>query len=1298
MTCRKCPALLLTATTMTGGKGGIRERIRLIAKKPKTVAAALVALLLIAAIAVGCTFTGAKEKTREPTEAPATAAPSAEPTAAPIPTPTEKPEAEIPQSILFLRSDSTDYETVAREYAGAYVGQFIQAIPESSFKAEEATVETRIMEVREDGEAFIFQAHIGFVPADPDRFAEVVGAGNGGWNEEGQRFYVWRYFCLEKRENGWTGVDLDVLDSYSEYTAVYGDYFTSVPGPGADAAIREAAIAFNKGSHAEGEVSCESHVLVAKESAPGSGGSTVETYYLMILYQAYDWVDGAPKAVSGSYIPSALTFEVSPEGEYTLLEYWTPRDSPFYWDDLRAKFPADVPDEDLNDQNPKYLERVLASNDAQARAYFAASREPADEVFLDMAKPMVEDYCRKTGRLCREEGTVVRYADGVSVDVFYPTLGRRYTVAVAFAKGEDGVWAPLYGGATLIEDRDRGFAELIPDLGTQTVPEPVLQAAMKLARTMLDYYEEGCGYVFDEAKLTGITQINTGTAGLTEAVNLYLVEYRFLPAADQEIMLAGGMTMEDGYLTEWGSTGQPYLLMLVEDVDGGEHWTKICTTNTDTILTEYGTPEMLEKYGNAYTAAAVELRAKAREQQSLLDPRGFSVASPASNPEMIGQDWAKAFAARFTQAPEDDPYYCRNMEVRRCEVYAESLLNEPKQYVYVMSFACDPADADSFCSQLAGWGQDTEHPDWLRFDWFVVLEDDLKGGWECAQAGSGGYGGWGYLNYGWEANELLDRMVTEQVSGEDALMLLPLIDWHEFDRQYQFDSDTWDALWRKLYEACVGEGRIYDAQRSLQWSDVYFYDQLYRDMYVILGFLHADAAYSESLATILSRQYAYDPIGFEQSLGFFPEERQREIRVTLEATPFSEVYGYWMEFFDLAGQPITNEDGWYHLTASSMIRLIWTGEAPEGIRLLYAPAGTEAYDQTRLLIQRSLREEDRKRGEVSFMVSELDGLDGYGHLYGELDNGWVFRRGGDYNVLRDPEVDSVNLSRTDITLFRIGESYTLRAAVSPEGIRANIRWISQDPKVATVDENGTVTAVGPGTTEIIASVGGFGATCTVRVPATEQNEDEQQGNDDSQQSEKKIRTLILPVEIILTGRGETYSIQPGITPRDSGEKIRWTSSDPTVARVDENGTVTAVSDGKAVIRAAAERVWAECAVRVEQLESKGSGSVIAALHIYDGPTLEKREPEGQRRVILDGSDPDEAEAINEIKSIIDGIRFWTDDELVDRVAFYYDGDIVFSDREFVYYFSFDKRTVFYDRYFSTISKKDMEYIKSIAGE
>lgn len=62
LTCEKRTAILTTATTMTGSGRSIKERIALIVKKPKMAIYTLVAVLLVAAIAVGCTFTGAKER------------------------------------------------------------------------------------------------------------------------------------------------------------------------------------------------------------------------------------------------------------------------------------------------------------------------------------------------------------------------------------------------------------------------------------------------------------------------------------------------------------------------------------------------------------------------------------------------------------------------------------------------------------------------------------------------------------------------------------------------------------------------------------------------------------------------------------------------------------------------------------------------------------------------------------------------------------------------------------------------------------------------------------------------------------------------------------------------------------------------------------------------------------------------------------------------------------------------------------------------------------------------------------
>jgi beta-lactamase regulating signal transducer with metallopeptidase domain len=55
---RDAGTLLVSATTMIGNKRSIKERIELITKKPKTTFYTLIAVLLIAVIAIGCTFTG----------------------------------------------------------------------------------------------------------------------------------------------------------------------------------------------------------------------------------------------------------------------------------------------------------------------------------------------------------------------------------------------------------------------------------------------------------------------------------------------------------------------------------------------------------------------------------------------------------------------------------------------------------------------------------------------------------------------------------------------------------------------------------------------------------------------------------------------------------------------------------------------------------------------------------------------------------------------------------------------------------------------------------------------------------------------------------------------------------------------------------------------------------------------------------------------------------------------------------------------------------------------------------------
>ena len=95
MTCQKPPALLLVATTMTGSKNSIKERIWMIAKKPKAAIYTLIAVLLIVSVAAGCAFTGAQENEKpddtQPSEAVTTEATTTAATTTTPATTTEPP-------------------------------------------------------------------------------------------------------------------------------------------------------------------------------------------------------------------------------------------------------------------------------------------------------------------------------------------------------------------------------------------------------------------------------------------------------------------------------------------------------------------------------------------------------------------------------------------------------------------------------------------------------------------------------------------------------------------------------------------------------------------------------------------------------------------------------------------------------------------------------------------------------------------------------------------------------------------------------------------------------------------------------------------------------------------------------------------------------------------------------------------------------------------------------------------------------------------------------------------------------
>ena len=82
-------------------------------------------------------------------------------------------------------------------------------------------------------------------------------------------------------------------------------------------------------------------------------------------------------------------------------------------------------------------------------------------------------------------------------------------------------------------------------------------------------------------------------------------------------------------------------------------------------------------------------------------------------------------------------------------------------------------------------------------------------------------------------------------------------------------------------------------------------------------------------------------------------------------------------------------------------------------------------------------------------------------------------------VTDEPQAEaSLSLDTNDFTLFSAGSSHTLKATVQPSGQK--VTFTSGNEKVATVDQNGKVTAVAPGTAKITVTAGDLTATCIVR--------------------------------------------------------------------------------------------------------------------------------------------------------------------------------------------------------------------------
>ena len=134
----------------------------------------------------------------------------------------------------------------------------------------------------------------------------------------------------------------------------------------------------------------------------------------------------------------------------------------------------------------------------------------------------------------------------------------------------------------------------------------------------------------------------------------------------------------------------------------------------------------------------------------------------------------------------------------------------------------------------------------------------------------------------------------------------------------------------------------------------------------------------------------------------------------------------------------------------------------------------------------------------------------------------------------------------------VGGTFTATATVQPAGANKAVTWSSSDEAIATVSDAGLVTGKAEGSATITATTVDGGHTATVAVKVT------------------VAPAAVTGVSVNPTTQtfpsGRTFTATATVQPTNAANKaVAWSSSDTTVATVDDAGVVFGVDMGEAVI-------------------------------------------------------------------------------------------------------------------------------------
>lgn len=144
---------------------------------------------------------------------------------------------------------------------------------------------------------------------------------------------------------------------------------------------------------------------------------------------------------------------------------------------------------------------------------------------------------------------------------------------------------------------------------------------------------------------------------------------------------------------------------------------------------------------------------------------------------------------------------------------------------------------------------------------------------------------------------------------------------------------------------------------------------------------------------------------------------------------------------------------------------------------------------------------------------------------------------------------SVSLLKSRVVLG-VDQKYEIKATVTPETLASELKYKSNNKRVATVSGKGVVTARNPGSADITVKVGD---QTSVKFKVT------------VKPAPKNIR--LNKKGTVKMKQGKTLQLNATIEPKSARTSLKWKSSNRKVATVDKKGKVSALAGGSATITA-----------------------------------------------------------------------------------------------------------------------------------